>query len=166
MNNSLEKMEKIYLKYINTIEFEFLKPIQIFDWLYLGNLQDAINFKGDAILSVLTNPQQYSNYFSNKEWSQININDSPNENILQYFQGSIDFLDKIHKEGKTCMIHCHAGINRSATIALVYYIYKANKNVFEAYEDLSKKRPNIISNIGFRRQILLWSFDNDHISCS
>ncbi len=166
MNKSLEKMEKVYLKYNNLSEFAFLKPIQIFDWLYLGNLQDAINFKGDAILSIITNPLQYSNYFSKKEWAQININDSPDENILQYFQGAIEFLDKIYKEGKTCMIHCHAGINRSATIALVYYIYKANKNVFEAYEDLSKKRPNIISNVSFRRQILLWSFDNDRISCS
>jgi protein-tyrosine phosphatase len=70
--------------------------------------------------------------------------------ILKYFQGAIEFLDKVNKEGKTCMIHCYAGINRSGTIALIYYIYKTNKNVFEAYEDLTKKRPGIISNIGFR----------------
>jgi atypical dual specificity phosphatase len=165
MNSSLEKMDKIYLKY-NNIPYEQLKPIKIFDWLYLGNLKDAIEFKGDAILSIITNPQQYSKYFSGKEWAQIDINDDPNEDILKYFQGAIEFLDKIHKEGKTCMIHCYAGINRSGTIALIYYIYKTNKNVFEAYDELSKKRPGIISNIGFRRQILLWSFDNNYLNCS
>jgi protein-tyrosine phosphatase len=165
MNKSLEKMEKIYLKY-NNVPYEMLKPIKIFDWLYLGSLQDAIDFKGDAILSVITDPQQYSKYFSGKDWAQININDSPNENILQYFQGAIDFLDKVNKEGKTCMIHCFAGINRSGTIALMYYTYKTKKNIFDAYDELSSKRPGIISNIGFRRQILLWSFDNNFISCS
>jgi atypical dual specificity phosphatase len=164
MNNSLDQMEKIYLKY-NTLSFNMLKPIKIFDWLYLGNLQDAIDFKGNAVLSVITSPNNYADHFKDKEWGQININDSPHENILQYFQGAIEFLDKINKEGKTCMIHCYAGINRSGTIALIYYIYKTKKNVFTAYDELSSKRNGIINNNGFRRQILLWSFDNNYISC-
>ena len=125
MENALQKMEDIYLKYTPRY-YMSLTQIYIFDWLILGNLDDALNFEGDAVLSVFNEIDKYKENFSNKKWRYIDIYDDDNTDISKYFQPAFDFLDSVLAENKKCIIHCHAGINRSATIAVAYYMYKKN----------------------------------------
>ncbi len=153
-------MEEIYLKY-TPIYYIPLNQIHIFDWLILGNLDDALNFKGDAVLSVFNEIDKYKEHFSNKIWRYIDIYDDDETNISIYFQSAFDFLDSILAEKKTCIIHCHAGINRSATIAVAYYMYKKKYNLFTIYENINILRPGVISNISFRKQLIRWSFEHN-----
>ncbi len=160
------KFEEIFIRNLPRIPYK-LEPIYIYDWLILGNLQDALNKDNviniDAVLSVFNEGDNFKDEFSKKDWLVIDILDSVDQNIEQHFEKAFDFLDSMEKQNKTCIIHCHAGINRSATIALAYFIKKTGIKLFDAYEFLSLMRPGIIYNIGFRKQLISWATKNNFI---
>lgn len=163
MDDYLAKFEEIFLRYL-PYEPYILKYVYVYDWLILGDIRDAITLpnvmKIDAVLSVFNEADYYKECFSNKEWCVIDIMDHQDENIEIHFEKAFEFLDNIQKQNKTCIIHCHAGINRSATIALAYVMKRKNVNLFEAYEFFSYMRPGIIYNIGFRKQLINWALAN------
>ena len=159
MDDFLNKFEEIFLKYLPYQPYT-LKHVYVYDWLILGDLRDAITLTTDAVLSVFNEADYYKEYFSNKEWCVIDIMDHSDENIEIHFEKAFEFLDNIKNQNKTCIIHCHAGINRSATIALAYLMKRKNVNLFEAYEFFSYMRPGIIYNIGFRKQLINWAKNN------
>jgi protein-tyrosine phosphatase len=158
----MDKLEEIFRRNLPNIPYK-LEYIYIYDWLILGNLQDAVVLNTDAVLSVFNEAENYKEQFSKKDWLVINILDSSDQNIEQHFDKAFEFLDNMEKQNKTCIIHCHAGINRSATIALAYFIKKTGINLFDAYEFLSLLRPGIIYNIGFRKQLISWATENKFI---
>ncbi len=160
INNALSKMDEIFIKYLPKISYT-LTPINIYDWLILGNLNDALTMNTDAILSVFNEGDIFKDQFSKKIWMNLYSFDSQDQNLEQYFDKAFEFLDRMEKENKTCIIHCHAGINRSATIALAYFMKKMNIKLFDAYEFLSLLRPGIIYNIGFRKQLINFALNNN-----
>ncbi len=182
MNNELDKMNDIYIKYSsnkilnNELYNKYIygtsiysNSIYIYDWLILGNLYDALYFKGHAILSVFDEYHKFINCFSHKDWGYIDIKDNDESNIVKYFKVAFDFLDRVHNENKICIIHCtnDKHLNRSATIAYAYYLYKSNnvqenENFFyDVYEFLNIMKPCIIKNINFRKQLILWAKENN-----
>ena len=160
MENELNKMDEIFLKYLPKEPY-VLKPIYVYDWLILGNVNDALTLSTDAILSVFNECNNYKDVFSKKIWLCIDANDNVNQNLENYFNQAFDFLDRMERENKTCIVHCHAGINRSATIVLAYYMKKMGIKLFDAYEFLSLLRPGIIYNIGFRKQLINYAKKNN-----
>ena len=161
MNSALDKMEYIYTKYQNNLYNGY--TTYIYDWLILGNLYDALYFKGDAVLSVFDDYYKYINCFSNKDWGYIDICDNNDSNIVRYFVVAFNFLDRIHNENKICIVHCtnDKNQNRSAAIVFAYYLYKSQNDFYEVYEYMNLMRPGIINNINFRKQIILWAFENN-----
>ncbi len=159
MEDELKKMEEIFMKYMPKEPYQ-LKPIYIYDWLILGNITDAQQLNTDAILSVFNECDNFKEIFSKKTWLCINSLDSPEQNLEAHFNEAFEFLDRMEKENKTCIIHCHAGINRSATVALAYYMKKMNINLYTAYEYFLLLRPGIIYNINFRKQLINYAKNN------
>lgn len=160
----MQTFEDIFKKNLPPFIYK-LEPVYIYDWLILGNLQDALTKQEvmniDAVLSVFNEGNNYKEIFSKKDWFVIDILDSMDQNIEQYFDKAFEFLDNMEKQNKTCIVHCHAGINRSATIVLAYFVKKSGINLFDAYEYLSLMRPGIIYNIGFRKQLISWAKKNN-----
>ena len=52
---------------------------------------------------------------------EINVDDSPMEDLAKHFDQCFDFIDKT--EG-ACLVHCVSGISRSASIVIAYLIKK------------------------------------------
>ncbi len=159
METELNKMDEIFKKYLP--ESYQLKPIYIYDWLILGNVNDAQVLETEAVLSVFNECDNYKEIFSKKEWLCINSFDNQEQNLEAHFNKAFEFLDRMEKENKVCIIHCHAGINRSATIALAYFMKKMNIKLYDAYEYLSLLRPGIIYNINFRKQLINYAKNNN-----
>jgi len=55
----------------------------------------------------------------------IPVMDVPSTNILSYFDNASQFIDSVLKTsfGKI-LVHCYAGVSRSATIVIAYLIKK------------------------------------------
>jgi protein-tyrosine phosphatase len=80
---------------------------------------------------------------------KIEIHDEANQQIEKYFNEAHRFIDDAIEKNQKVLIHCYAGISRSATI-VISYLMKKNKITFEkAYEMVKKTRSCISPNLSF-----------------
>jgi len=114
---------------------EIIPRLFISNW-YVSN---DINFiRSKNIRAVITlektpKPENIVDYYRNNniDFMYIPINDSPDENIYQYFDSTFEFIKKHIDRGENVLVHCAAGISRSSTIIIHYII----RNFFQN-EDL------------------------------
>lgn len=77
-------------------------------------------------------------------------------------EAEIDFLfllfpnaDEARQNGAgAVLVHCHAGISRSPTIAIAYLMRHASLSLMEAYTMVKQRRPIISPNLNFMGQLL------------
>lgn len=84
----------------------------------------------------------------------IVIDDADDEPIHEHFEGTIAFIQKT--EGAV-LVHCWAGISRSATIVMAYLIKAHGMSFPEASSYVSARRRCVQPNAGFLRQLRLLS---------
>eukprot|EP01084_Bolivina_argentea_P267904 454912_1 len=116
----------------------------ICDWLYLGNCQTAMNLvllNKMGITHILNVTQNITCFhiFSDIKYAQIPIEDATASNLYDYLEAACSFIDECnpfyyHKNQEVIdemnnnldwkppkiLIHCAAGISRSATITIAY----------------------------------------------
>ena len=52
--------------------------------------------------------------------------------LSKYFKNAADFIDQALQSGGRVLVHCHAGISRSATIVACYLMLKKSMTAQEA----------------------------------
>ena len=92
-------------------------------------------------------------------YKQIQVDDSPTESIKPFFFEAIDFIEKAISGGGKVVVHCAAGISRSATMVCAYLMWKNKWKADQAIEFAQKQRPKFHPNTGFTAQ--LRSFEAD-----
>ncbi|GFR30798.1 dual specificity protein phosphatase 3 [Trichonephila clavata] len=72
--------------------------------------------------------------------------------IHPYFEEAATFIDEALKSGGKVLVHCQAGISRSATLVCAFLMLKRGFTAQEAVKSVRKNRA-IIPNDGFLRQL-------------
>lgn len=57
---------------------------------------------------------------------------------------------------KRILIHCRAGVSRSASIAIAYLMWRRRQDFQDVLSAVRDRRPRIWPNSGFRDQLRLW----------
>ena len=83
----------------------------------------------------------------------ISIDDSHDQDIHQYFQSTNEFIKSATTNNGNVLVHCHAGVSRSATLVLAYLMYEYNMSLEDARALLKSKRPCTCPNRGFLTQL-------------
>ncbi len=83
----------------------------------------------------------------------IDAKDSPEYNIQTNFLTTMMFIREGLKRREKILVHCHAGVSRSATIVLIHLIVNQGYNLKSALAHLQKVRPVVNPNSGFFRQL-------------
>lgn len=74
----------------------------------------------------------------------------PFVNLMRHFAEGIAFIKEGMKEGAV-LVHCFAGVSRSATMTIAYLMKEHKLTFYESMSFVRKKRSIIFPNIGFQR---------------
>lgn len=130
-------------------------PAKIIDFLYLGS-QDCCeqriieHYNIEYILSVgVDAPLKYP-YINHKFVECLDI---PEWKIETLLCDSIEFLKSGISQSSNVLVHCNAGVSRSATVVIAYLMLVENFNYIEAYDYVKQARNCINPNLGFVKQL-------------
>eukprot|EP01132_Coremiostelium_polycephalum_P010970 gene10970-13440_t len=128
---------------------------RIFPSFYIGSIQ-AVNrtvLDDHQITHVLSIMNGYQ-----PKWPKmyktmvIDVLDAPTVNLSQYFEKTFKFIEEGREEGAV-LVHCFAGMSRSASICIAYMMKKLNISYEDAHGLLLERRPIIYPNSGFVYQL-------------
>jgi len=89
----------------------------------------------------------------NRPHMRIYIRDDKDEPINFYFDDAADFIHRYRAQGKNVLVHCMAGMSRSATLVLYYMMKYLGYNYRSAMTKAKEARPIIHPNSGFRAHL-------------
>nr|CAD2187701.1 unnamed protein product [Meloidogyne enterolobii] len=85
---------------------------------------------------------------------RIRIEDSPYSRLDNYFDLAADKIRSIRERGGKTLVHCVAGVSRSATLCIVYLIKYERMSLRQSYHYVKSSRPIIRPNLGFWQQMV------------
>lgn len=145
-------------------EIETATVSQVLPFLYLGNERDAAELERlrrhniTYVLNVTAHVPQYWHAHGIR-YKRIPASDSAQQNLKQYFEEAIEYIDDARQNGANVLIHCHAGVSRSATITIAYILKHTKLVMSDAYKYVKGKRSIISPNFNFLGQLL--EFEQD-----
>ncbi|KAI0761117.1 protein-tyrosine phosphatase-like protein [Irpex lacteus] len=126
-------------------------------WLgSLENAQDTESLKQKNIHSILTVMRGTVNIKETFTRLQIDLDDTDEEDILKHFVTCIAFIQAELDKGRGVLVHCFAGISRSASIVAAYLMYSRELNPTDALNLIKESRSQIYPNPGFLKQLELF----------
>ena len=95
------------------------------------------------------------------------LQDSPAEDLLCVLYDGLDFIREALAGGGTVLVHCSAGVSRSAALLCGYLMWSERLSFDAAFEAVKAARAVASPNIGFSCQLLQWgrrisSFSSPH----
>jgi protein-tyrosine phosphatase len=143
---------------------------EITDHIFIGNVYavigdyrnketdilDILNIK--TVISAITE-EEYEDYyigqedFCNVDWHRLVIDDDPEENISKHFFDVHAAIQRAIDKGHRVIVHCAAGISRSATLVIAYLMIENHWTFQEAFDYVRKRRSIINPNPGFIKQL-------------
>ncbi|XP_020101287.1 dual specificity protein phosphatase 12-like [Ananas comosus] len=85
----------------------------------------------------------------------VPLRDTEDENLLDYLEVCLDFIDEGRKEGSV-LVHCFAGVSRSAAIVIGYLMRTEQKSLEDALESLKESCEFVCPNDGFLDQLKMF----------
>ena len=121
--------------------------------LWIGDFESARKLPSPKITGVVSLGLRYSGYptLENVKYYRIMIDDDNNCDIAKYFEVATEF---IHNHNGGVLVHCQAGVSRSATICIAYLMKYLGLSFFSAYMAVKASRLVIAPNAGFVKQLL------------
>lgn len=84
------------------------------------------------------------------------VMDSSAHKISEHFDDAHAFIEEARSKNCRVLVHCEAGISRSATIVISYMMKTQNLNLEQAYNFVKARRMIISPNYGFMSQLMVY----------
>mmetsp|Transcript_2080 Transcript_2080/g.4793 ORF Transcript_2080/g.4793 Transcript_2080/m.4793 type:complete len:183 (-) Transcript_2080:34-582(-) len=150
----VERMKRTYISQMSRTDS---RPQKIVEGLYLGSVGAAYNLsvlKSLNITHILTVcdclPPKFPDQFNYKVVLAV---DDPSERLCKHFRDCIEFIHQSIMSGGIVLVHCFAGVSRSATIVLAYLMRYNAMPLQKAMMLVRSKRSWINPNPGFMAQL-------------
>jgi hypothetical protein len=94
-------------------------------------------------------------FLEDKDFSYkvFHIQDFPKQQILNYFPDHHAWMVQMRQQHKNILVHCAAGVSRSASFVIAYIMKEKQMPFHKAYELVKSKRKWVNPNSGFRQQL-------------
>lgn len=144
-------------------------------FLYLGDRMtagesDRLNSLG--ITHVLNVTQDIPNFYENKDvglserrltYKRCALKDRIDANIAEHFTGACDFINRARETGGRVLVHCRAGMSRSATIVIGYLMVSKKWNLKRSLHHVDSCR-FVQPNSGFMQFLI--GLERDMYGCT
>lgn len=135
-------------------------PAEIVPLLFLGSRIAASNkdlLVSKGIKYIVNAAVEIPNYFDEENqftYYRLDLDDDVEVTVASHLEGVVNFINKAMSENVGVLVHCQAGISRSATFIIYYLMKVKGMTLKDAYEHTKGKRYNIGPNVGFMRQLV------------
>jgi len=133
--------------------------------VFLGSEADALDeqfLKENNIKHVLSiQSWELCTKFSGISYKFINAKDNAEQNLRCHFEEICEYL-KFSEQGPfggRVLVHCQAGISRSATACLAYMMKELNASLETSFDLLRQQRDIVCPNFSFLGQLKRWEQD-------
>ncbi len=135
---------------------------RITDTLYLGSRPDpqAVSTLKEAgithVVSCLSASDRQKVAFLQRDFRAqfLAVNDGIHEDIASTFPEFFDFALSARKEPSArLLVHCEAGVSRSATLVTALLMKTEGLRFFEVFGRVREQRAHVLPNIGFASQL-------------
>jgi protein-tyrosine phosphatase len=141
------------------------EPVQIIDYLYLGDRRSAKNKEVLQALGIThivnvtlaRGDGGVHNFFEDTppfEYHRVPIQDSDGADILPFLSAAFAFIDEAREKGHSVLIHCQQGVSRSPTLVIAYLMKKMGLKLAQAYSLLRRKRAQVKPKGNFLQQLM------------
>ncbi|XP_008114847.3 dual specificity protein phosphatase 4 [Anolis carolinensis] len=166
---AIERLEHSWSS-CGTPQYDQGGPVEILPFLFLGSAhhaarRDMLDALGiTALLNVSSDcPNHFEGHF---QYKCIPVEDNHKTDISSWFMEAIEYIDSVKMCQGRVLVHCQAGISRSATICLAYLIMKKRVKLEEAFEFVKQRRSIISPNFSFMGQLLQFESQVLATSCA
>ena len=138
---------------------------EILENIYIGNYKFALDYDlllKEGITYILNCGNGLKNFYENENifnYLYIPIYDSDSQKLDKYLDKTNKFIKEGSENGNKILIHCGAGVSRSATICLMYMIMEKKYKYSEAITLMRQKRKCVMPNMGFRKLLEQKSYE-------
>eukprot|EP00928_Gymnodinium_smaydae_P048071 TRINITY_DN32119_c0_g1_i1.p1 TRINITY_DN32119_c0_g1~~TRINITY_DN32119_c0_g1_i1.p1 ORF type:complete len:1183 (-),score=171.06 TRINITY_DN32119_c0_g1_i1:108-3656(-) len=157
------------------------QPAELLDWLFLGDLSEATDFallaqKGiTAVLNVinwwelssrLPDVADMSSLYSSHGVNFLGVDSEDRlffDIVGKCWPEAKEFLEQCRSDGHKVLVNCKAGHNRSACICVCWLVACEGMTLIEAVRHVQTRRGTILSNHGFRLQLVRLALQVDRL---
>ncbi|EDQ87676.1 uncharacterized protein MONBRDRAFT_33235 [Monosiga brevicollis MX1] len=103
-----------------------------------------------------------SDYPAEWEYLGFDAQDHSHYDMLgNHFEQVAAFIDAAAAAKRKVLIHCQAGVNRSAMIVVAYYMLSTHTPLLAALDHCARQRPCILRNVGFIEQLVVFAHEHN-----
>lgn len=141
-----------------TVMWNKIYPDEIIPHLFCGSLRSAQSlavYDRLNITSLLTVGRGLEpTVIDGMRHKVVIVDDIEGATIDHSFREAVEFVDEALSANSGCLVHCFAGMSRSATTVIAYLMIRKGMRLDEAYCTTRRGRPAIYPNAGFFAQLL------------
>jgi len=125
--------------------------------LYLSDVNVASNretveeFKIDVIVNVSREAYEVP---PSTCYNQFHLDDDERAQIEKVFNPVFAIIDAALADNKRVLVHCRAGVSRSATVVIAYLMHAKKWTLMQALLHVRLRRPIICPNRGFLKKLV------------
>jgi dual specificity phosphatase 12 len=144
---------------------------QIIPNLYLGGVDavtdtQRVTSQGIKAICCCLREMEYpsSEFCKDVEYYRVDVEDMGREPIELYFPEATEFIHSWISREQPVLVHCRAGVSRSASVIIAYLMTYQGYSLHEAFFVARSHRAVVTPNIGFMEK--LCDYEEEHRSCS
>lgn len=128
------------------------------DGIFLGTFEGSQNLelirvnRIERVLSLLDDFSEFQE-FEGVRYLKVRISDKIKTDLLQVLDECLRFIWDAQSKGENILVHCVAGISRSPSVLIAYFMVKCSVSYYTARNYVNKGRPGIYPNKGFIKQL-------------
>ncbi|XP_007956427.1 dual specificity protein phosphatase 18-like [Orycteropus afer afer] len=137
-------------------------PSQITSSLYLSSGVAANNklvLSSNRITAVINVSVEVVNtFYENIQYVKVPVVDAPTSILYDFFDPIADYIHSVEMNQGRTLLHCVAGVSRSASFCLAYLMNYHSMSLLDAHTWTKSCRPIIRPNNGFWEQLIHYEF--------